>query len=72
MPEELNDETASEKKQAGKRINVSSNTKTRRLARDYLAAVDKVFNAIERAKKLRTALRRAAARHKDNCHATRR
>jgi hypothetical protein len=36
-----------------------SDTKTRRLTRNYLAAVDRVLSALERAKALRAALRRA-------------
>ena len=35
-----------------------SETKTRRLTRDYLAAVNKVLLALDRAKELREALRR--------------
>ena len=37
-------------------------SKTTRLARDYLAAVEKVFLALERAKKLRDALQLDAIR----------
>jgi hypothetical protein len=37
-------------------------TKTRRLTREYLAAVDRVLSALDRAKKLRAALRRELAR----------
>ena len=39
-------------------------TKTRRLTRDYLAAVDKVLLALDRAKELRAALRRTLARRR--------
>ena len=37
-------------------------TKTRRLTRHYLAAVDKVLTALDRAKRLRAALRRELAK----------
>jgi hypothetical protein len=37
-------------------------TKTRRLARDYLAAVERAIQAIDRAKQLRAALRRSLVR----------
>jgi hypothetical protein len=40
-------------------------TKTRRLTRHYLAAVDKVLSALDRAKELRTALRRELAKQHD-------
>ena len=36
--------------------------KTRRLTRDYLAAVDKVLLSLDRAKELRTALHRELAK----------
>jgi hypothetical protein len=39
-----------------------SETKTRQLTRDYLAAVDKALSALDRAKNLRAALRRELAR----------
>lgn len=39
-------------------------TKTRRLTRDYLAAVDRVLQALDRAKALRAALHRELARRR--------
>jgi hypothetical protein len=46
--------------------------KTRRLAHDYLAAVDRAIALVQRAKKLRDALRRAAKKRNHRENATRR
>jgi hypothetical protein len=40
-------------------------TRTRRLTRDYLAAVDKALLALDRAKALRAALRRELAKQQN-------
>ena len=45
---------------------MNAEAKPRRLARDYLTAVDKVFQALDRAKELRAALRRELVEKKGN------